>query len=108
MAATGRRDMVMPHAAEFSANIGIVPWLTLFKRRKYHYLWYNSDMAFFKAELTKYWDPVLKELHQMEQSGAIFLKEESRIKRSRGSQILVHAHHRTLQQTPETYDIVHF
>ena len=44
----------------------------------------------------------------MEQSGAIFLKEESRIKRSRGSQILVHAHHRTLQQTPETYDIVHF
>ena len=61
------------HAAEFSANIGIVPWLTLFRRRKYYYLWYNSDIAFFKAELTKYWDPVLKELHQMEQSGAIFL-----------------------------------
>ena len=84
------------HAAEFSANIGIVPWLTLFRLRKYYYLWYNSDMAFFNAELTKYWDPVLKELHQMEQSRAIFLKEESRIKRSRGSQILVHVHHRTL------------
>ena len=55
------------HVAEFSANIGIVPWLTLFKRRNT----FNSEMAFFKAELTKYWDPVLKELHQMEQSGAM-------------------------------------